>query len=75
MKQILDALGTVKIRNHGINLTVSVRIDSATLGADMGRVAVQINGEGSVLTASTIQHHRGISPRHPVDGGGTAAKL
>ena len=58
MKQILDALGTVKIRNHGINLTVPVRIDSATLGADMGRVAVQINGEGSILTASTIQHHR-----------------
>ena len=54
MEQILDALGTVKIRNHGINLTVPVRIDSATLGADMGRVAVQINGEGSILTASTI---------------------
>jgi len=56
MKQILDALGTVKIRNHGINLTVPVRIDSATLGADMGRVAVQINGEGSILAASTVQH-------------------
>nr|DAJ91805.1 MAG TPA: hypothetical protein [Caudoviricetes sp.] len=65
MKQILDALGTMKIRNHGINLTVSVRIDSATLGADMGRVAVQINGEGSILAASAVQHHRASPLRNP----------
>ena len=61
MEQLLDTLGTAKIRNHGINLTVPVRIDSTALWTNMGWVAIEVNGDGGILAAGTIQHH-GVSP-------------
>lgn len=56
MEQLLDTLSTTKIRNHGINLTVPVRINSTALWADMGWMAIEVNGDGGILAAGTIQH-------------------